>query len=54
MHFSTPFYRASVNILIRTKGTEFSRHCDSCHNPIGVLSEALTVPRWTGHSTETV
>jgi hypothetical protein len=40
--FRTPFYRASVNILIRTKGIEFSRHCDSCHNPIGVLSEALT------------
>jgi tetratricopeptide (TPR) repeat protein len=40
--FRTPFYRASVNILIRTKGIEFSRHCDSCHNPIGVLSGALT------------
>jgi len=40
--FRTPFYRASVNILIQTKGIEFSRHCDSCHNPIGVLSGALT------------
>ena len=40
--FRTPFYRASVNILIRTKGIEFSRHCDSCHNPIGVLTGALT------------
>jgi tetratricopeptide (TPR) repeat protein len=40
--FRTPFYRTSVNILIRTKGIEFSRHCDSCHNPIGVLSGALT------------
>ena len=40
--FRTPFYRASVNILIRTKGIEFSRHCDSCHNPIAVLSGALT------------
>ena len=40
--FRTPFYRASVNILIRNKGIEFSRHCDSCHNPIGVLSGALT------------
>ncbi len=40
--FRAPFYRASVNILIRTKGIEFSRHCDSCHNPIGVLSGALT------------
>jgi Flp pilus assembly protein TadD len=40
--FRTPFYRASVNILIQYKGIEFSRHCDSCHNPIAVLSGALT------------
>lgn len=42
--FRTPFYRTSVNILIRdkTRGIAFSRHCDSCHNPIGVLSGALT------------
>jgi cytochrome c-type biogenesis protein CcmH/NrfG len=40
--FRTPFYRTSVNILIRTRGIEFSRHCDSCHNPIAVLSGALT------------
>jgi tetratricopeptide (TPR) repeat protein len=40
--FRTPFYRTSVNILPRTEGIEFSRHCDSCHNPIGVLSGALT------------
>ena len=39
--FRTPFYRASVNILPRTKGIEFARHCDSCHNPIGVLAGAL-------------
>lgn len=40
--FRAPFYRTSVNLLIKTKGIEFSRHCDSCHNPIGVLSGALT------------
>ena len=40
--FRTPFYRASVNILARNKGIEFTRHCDSCHNPIAVLSGALT------------
>jgi tetratricopeptide (TPR) repeat protein/nitrate/TMAO reductase-like tetraheme cytochrome c subunit len=42
--FRTPFYRASVNLLIRdkTRGIAFARHCDSCHNPIGVLSGALT------------
>jgi Tfp pilus assembly protein PilF len=39
--FRTPFYRTSVNILIRTKGIEFARHCDSCHNPIAVLSGAM-------------
>lgn len=40
--FRAPFYRASVNILIRTKGIEYTRHCDSCHNPIAVLSGGLT------------
>lgn len=40
--FRTPFYRTSVNIVMRTKGIEFARHCDSCHNPIGVLSGGLT------------
>jgi len=42
--FRTPFYRTSVNILIRdnTRGISFARHCDSCHNPIGVLGAALT------------
>src|SRR6202046_4425198 len=40
--FRTPFYRTSVNILIRTKGIEFSRHCDSCHKPIAVLAGGLT------------
>lgn len=42
--FRTPFYRASVNILIRdkTRGPAFARHCDSCHNPIAVVSGALT------------
>ncbi len=40
--FRTPFYRTSVNILLRTKGIEYTRHCDSCHNPISVLTGALT------------
>jgi tetratricopeptide (TPR) repeat protein len=30
-----------VNILLRTKGIEFARHCDSCHNPIAVLGGAM-------------
>ncbi len=40
--FRTPFYRTSVNILAQTKGIEFTRHCDSCHNPVGVVTGALT------------
>jgi len=42
--FRTPFYRTSVNILIRdqTRGIAFARHCDSCHNPIAVLGGGLT------------
>jgi hypothetical protein len=40
--FRTPFYRTSVNILARTKGIEYTRHCDSCHNPVAVLSGGLT------------
>jgi len=39
--FRTPFYRASVNILLRTKGIQFARHCDSCHNPVAVLGGGL-------------
>jgi Tfp pilus assembly protein PilF len=39
--FRTPFYRTSVNVLLRTKGIEFARHCDSCHNPIAVLAGAM-------------
>jgi Tfp pilus assembly protein PilF len=39
--FRTPFYRTSVNVLLRTKGIEYARHCDSCHNPIAVLAGAL-------------
>ena len=40
--FRTPFYRTSVNILLRTKGIEFTRHCDSCHNPVAVLAGDMT------------
>ncbi len=42
--FRTPFYRTSVNLLIRdqTRGMSFARHCDRCHNPIGVRGAAFT------------
>ena len=39
--FRTPFYTKSVEILIRTKGVAYARYCDSCHNPIAVLSGAM-------------
>lgn len=39
--FRTPFYRTSVNLLLATKGIQFARHCDSCHNPVGILAGAL-------------
>lgn len=39
--FRTPFYTKSVDILVQTKGVEYARYCDSCHNPIAVLSGAI-------------
>ena len=41
--FRTPFYRTRCKYSAAgRKGIEFARHCDSCHNPIGVLTGALT------------
>jgi Flp pilus assembly protein TadD len=42
--FRMPFYRTSVNLLIRdkTRGIAYARHCDSCHNPVAVLGGGLT------------
>jgi Flp pilus assembly protein TadD len=37
-----PFYRESVDILLHTRGIEFTRHCESCHTPIALFSGALT------------
>lgn len=36
-----PFYRESVDILLHTRGIEFTRHCESCHTPIALFSGAL-------------
>ncbi len=36
-----PFYRESADILLRTKGIEFTRHCESCHTPVALFSGAL-------------
>jgi tetratricopeptide (TPR) repeat protein len=40
--FRAPFYRKNVDMLISQKGIEFTRHCEGCHNPIALVSGALT------------
>lgn len=37
-----PFYRESADILLRTRGIELTRHCESCHTPVALFSGALT------------
>lgn len=37
-----PFYRESADILLRTRGIEFTRHCESCHTPVALFSGALS------------
>ena len=37
-----PFYRESADILLRSRGIEFTRHCESCHTPVALFSGALT------------
>lgn len=36
-----PFYKESVDILERTRGSEATQHCESCHAPVSVFSGAL-------------
>lgn len=40
--FRNPFYIKNVNLIIDTKGIEYTRHCESCHNPIALFTGALT------------
>ncbi len=40
--FREPFYKKNVDLLNDSKGIEFSRHCEGCHNPIALFSGALT------------
>jgi Tfp pilus assembly protein PilF len=40
--FREPFYKKNVDLLSNTKGIEFSRHCEACHNPIALVSGAVT------------
>lgn len=40
--FRTPWYKRNVNMLMQSKGPEFARHCEGCHNPIALLSGSIT------------
>lgn len=40
--FREPFYQKNVKDLQSQKGIEFTRHCESCHNPAALFSGALT------------
>jgi len=36
--FRAPWYLKNVNTLIDEKGVQYARHCESCHNPVALLS----------------
>jgi tetratricopeptide (TPR) repeat protein len=40
--FRNPFYIKNVNLLIMSKGIEYTRHCEGCHNPPALFTGALT------------
>ncbi len=40
--FREPFYQKNVKDLQSQRGIEFTRHCESCHNPAALFSGALT------------
>jgi len=40
--FREPFYQKNVKDLQTQRGIEFTRHCESCHNPAALFSGALT------------
>lgn len=37
-----PWYLRNVDLLKKEKGVEYSRHCEGCHDPIALVSGALT------------
>ena len=37
-----PWYLRNVALLTAEKGVEYSRHCEGCHDPVALLSGALT------------
>ncbi|MCA1579650.1 MAG: tetratricopeptide repeat protein [Acidobacteria bacterium] len=40
--FRGPFYQKNIDDFIKQYGIETTRHCESCHNPIALVSGALT------------
>jgi len=40
--FKEPFYQKNVKDLQNQRGIEYTRHCESCHNPAALFSGALT------------
>ena len=40
--FRAPWYIKNTNMLKTEKGIEYTRHCEGCHNPIALVSGALT------------
>lgn len=40
--FRNPWYVKNVNLLINERGIEYTRHCEGCHNPVALVSGALT------------
>ena len=39
--FREPFYKKNVELFISQQGIELTRHCESCHNPVALVSGAL-------------
>lgn len=40
--FRAPWYKKNVNLMMSTKGNEYARHCEGCHNPIALMSGTIT------------
>src|SRR5918993_3770572 len=40
--FRGPFYQKNIDQFMKQYGMETTRHCESCHNPIALVSGALT------------
>src|ERR1051325_11108206 len=40
--FREPFYQKNVKDIQTQKGIEYTRHCESCHNPAALFAGALT------------